>query len=220
MSVEVTFLAAFGAGIISIFSPCILPLLPAVLASSAGKDRFRPLAIVMGVIISFTIMGIISSAFGAVFRAHVDELKVLAEILILLMGFSLLLDKGLFNSFSKFPLLAGMNKEGPVSGFLLGLSLGVLWIPCIGSILGMILTKIALDATNGSFADGAIILSFYSLGFALPMLVIAYSAQVSSSKLKLITKYDAILKKGAGIILILLGLWMVYQNHLQLLLYS
>lgn len=220
MSVEVTFLAAFGAGVISIFSPCILPLLPAVLASSAGKDRLRPLTIVIGVIVSFTIMAIISSAFGTVFRDHVDELKVLAEILILLMGFSLFLDKSLFNSFSKFPLLAGMNEEGPVSGFLLGLSLGVLWIPCIGSILGMILTKIALDATNGSFVDGAIILSFYSLGFALPMLVIAYSAQVSSSKLKLITKYDAIIKKGAGIILILVGLWMVYQNHLQLLFYS
>lgn len=220
MSVEVTFLAAFGAGVISIFSPCILPLLPAVLASSAGKDRLRPLTIVIGVIVSFTIMAIISSAFGTVFRDHVDELKVLAEILILLMGFSLFLDKSLFNSLSKFPLLAGMNEEGPVSGFLLGLSLGVLWIPCIGSILGMILTKIALDATNGSFVDGAIILSFYSLGFALPMLVIAYSAQVSSSKLKLITKYDAIIKKGAGIILILVGLWMVYQNHLQLLFYS
>lgn len=220
MSVEVTYMAAFGAGIISIFSPCILPLLPAVLASSTGKDRLRPLAIVMGVIISFTIMGIISTAFGTVFRAHVDELKILAEILILLMGFSLLLDKGLFNSFSKFPLLAGMNEEGPVSGFLLGLSLGVLWIPCIGSILGMILTKIALDATNGSFVDGAIILSFYSLGFALPMLLIAYSAQVSSFKLKSITKYDAVIKKGAGIILILVGLWMIYQNHLQLLFYS
>jgi cytochrome c biogenesis protein CcdA len=220
MSVEVTLLAAFGAGIVSILSPCILPLLPALLASSTGKDRLRPLAIVMGVIISFTIMGIISSAFGTAFRAHVDELKILAELLILLMGFSLLLDRGLFNSFSKFPLLAGMNAEGPVSGFLLGLSLGVLWIPCIGSILGMILTKIALDATNGSFANGAIILSSYSLGFALPMLVIAYSAHISSSKLQLITKYDAVIKKGAGIILILVGLWMVYQNHLQLMFYS
>jgi cytochrome c biogenesis protein CcdA len=174
----------------------------------------------MGVIISFTIMGIISSAFGTAFSAHVDELKVLAEILILLMGLSLLLDIGLFNSFSKFPLLAGMNGEGPVSGFLLGLSLGVLWIPCIGPILGMILTKMALDATNGSLANGAITLAFYSLGFALPMLVIAYSAHISSSKLRLITKYDAVIKKGAGIILILVGLWMVYQNHLQLMFYS
>jgi cytochrome c-type biogenesis protein len=217
MSIEVTPLAAFGAGVASVLSPCILPLLPAVLATSAGKDRLKPLSIVMGVIISFTIMGIITSAFGAVFRAHIGELKILAEILIILMGFALLFDLGLFNLFSKFPLLAGMNEEGPVSGFLLGLSLGVLWIPCIGPMLGAILTLVALDATNGSFIKGAFALSFYSLGFAVPMLVLAYSAHISSSKMRLITKYDAVLKKGAGIILALVGLWMVYQNHLRLL---
>ena len=210
-------LTALGAGIVSVLSPCILPLLPAVLATSAGKDKLRPLAIVMGVIISFTIMAIITSAFGAVFRTHVNELKILAEILILLMGLALIFDIGLFNSFSKFPLLAGMNEEGPVSGFLLGLSLGVLWIPCIGPMLGTILAIVALDATNGSFSKGALALSFYSLGFAMPMLVLAYSAHVSSSKMRLITKYDAILKKGAGIILVLVGLWMVYQNHLRLM---
>lgn len=207
-------LTAFGAGIISVLSPCILPLLPAVLATSAGKSKFRPLAIVLGVIISFTIMGIISSVFGAAFRTHLGQLKILAEIMILIMGFALLLEISLFNSFSKFPLLAGMNEEGPVSGFLLGLSLGVLWIPCIGPILGSILTMVAVEDTISS---GALTLSFYSLGFALPMLVLAYSAHFSSSKMRLISKYDAVFKKGAGIILVLVGLWMVYQNHLRLL---
>lgn len=218
MTLEVTPLAAFGAGVVSVLSPCILPLLPAVLATSAGKDKLRPLAIVLGVIISFTIMGLITSAFGAAFRAHINELKILAEILILLMGFALLLELNLFNSFSKFPLLGKMNEEGPASGFLLGLSLGVLWIPCIGPILGSILTMVALDATSGSFTNGAVTLSFYSLGFAVPMLVLAYSAHVSSSKMRLITKYDSVFKKGAGVILILVGFWMVYQNHLRLLL--
>jgi cytochrome c-type biogenesis protein len=220
MSIEVTPLAAFGAGVVSVLSPCILPLLPAVLATSAGKDRLRPLAIVVGVIISFTIMALITTAFGAVFRAHVGELKILAEILILLMGFALIFELNIFNSFSKFPLLAGMNEEGPVSGLLLGLSLGVLWIPCIGPMLGTILTMVALDATNGSFANGALILSFYSLGFAVPMLVLAYSAHISSSKMRLITKYDSVFKKGAGVILVLVGFWMVYQNHLRLIFYN
>lgn len=207
-------LTAFGAGIVSVLSPCILPLLPAVLATSAGKNKFRPLAIVLGVIISFTIMGIISSAFGAVFRNYMYQLKILAEIMILLMGFALLFELSLFNSFSKFPLLGGMNEEGAVSGFLLGLSLGVLWIPCIGPILGSILTMVALE---GSTYSGAVTLSYYSLGFAMPMLVLAYSAHFSSSKMRVISKYDSIFKKGAGIILVLVGLWMVYQNHLRLL---
>ena len=207
-------LTAFGAGIISVSSPCILPLLPAVLATSAGKDKLRPLAIVLGVSISFITMGVITSAFGAVFHTHIGEMKILAEVLILLMGFALLLDLSLFNSFSKFPLLAGMNEHGPVSGFLLGLSLGVLWIPCVGPILGSILTLVALD---GNAINGALTLSVYSLGFAIPMLILAYFAHISSSKMRLISKYDAVIKKGGGIVLILFGLWMIYYNHLRML---
>jgi cytochrome c-type biogenesis protein len=207
-------LTAFGAGILSVSSPCILPLLPAVLATSAGKDKLRPLAIVLGVSISFITMGVITSAFGAAFHTHIGEMKILAEVLILLMGFALLFDLSLFNSFSKFPLLAGMNEQGPISGFLLGLSLGVLWIPCVGPILGSILTLVALD---GNTINGALTLSVYSLGFAIPMLVLAYSAQLSSSKMRLISKYDAVIKKGGGIVLILYGLWMIYYNHLRVL---
>lgn len=205
--------AAFGAGILSVLSPCILPLLPAVLATSAGKNKLRPLAIVLGVSISFTIMGIVSSAFGAIFTAYTEQLKIIAEILILIMGFALLLDISLFNAFSKFPLLGKMNEEGSISGFLLGLSLGVLWIPCVGPILGSILTMVALE---GDAATGALTLSIYSLGFAIPMLLLAYSAHFTSSKIRVISKWDRVFKKGAGIILIMVGLYMIYQNNLQL----
>jgi cytochrome c biogenesis protein CcdA len=201
---------AFGAGILSVLSPCILPLLPAVLASSTGKGRLRPLAIVFGVSISFTLMGIVTSAFGAVFQAYTDYLKIVAEILIIVMGLAMLFEISLFNSFSRFPMLAGMNDKGPISGLLLGLSLGVLWIPCVGSVLASILTMVALE---GSVSKGALTLLIYSAGFAVPMLLLAYSAHLSTSKIKLISKYDATLKKGAGIVLLLVGLWMVYQNH-------
>jgi len=201
---------AFGAGILSILSPCILPLLPAVLASSAGKGKLRPLAIVLGVSISFTLMGIVTSAFGAAFQAHTGQLKILAEILIIAMGLAMLFEISLFNSFAKFPLLAGMKDESPISGLLLGLSLGVLWIPCVGPILASILTMVALE---GSTSNGALTLMIYSAGFAVPMLILAYSAHLSTSKIKLISKYDAAFKKGAGIVLILVGLWMVRQNH-------
>lgn len=205
-------LAAFGAGILSVLSPCILPLLPAVLATSAGKGKLRPLAIVIGVSVSFTIMGVITSAFGAAFQTYINQLKILAEIFILLMGFAILSEISLFNVFSRFPLLSGMNGGGPVSGFLLGLSLGVLWIPCVGPILASILTMVALE---GNAASGAITLAIYSLGFAVPMLLLAYSAHFSSSKIRLISRWDVVFKKGAGIVLILVGLWMIRQNHVQ-----
>lgn len=201
---------AFGAGILSILSPCILPLLPAVLASSAGKGKLRPLTIVLGVTISFTLMGIVTSAFGAAFQAYTGQLKILAEILILTMGLAMLFEISLFNAFARFPLLAGMNEGGPISGLLLGLSLGVLWIPCVGPILASILTMVALE---GSTSNGALTLMIYSAGFAVPMLLLAYSAHLSTSKIKLISRYDAALKKIAGLVLILVGLWMVRQNH-------
>lgn len=203
-------LAAFGAGILSILSPCILPLLPAVLASSTGKGKLRPLAIVLGVSISFTLMGVVTSAFGAAFQAYTGHLKILAELLIITMGLAILFEISLFNAFAKFPLLADMKDEGPISGLLLGLSLGVLWIPCVGPILASILTMVALE---GNAATGALTLSIYSAGFAVPMLLLAYSAHLSTSKIKLISRYDAAFKKGVGIVLILVGLSMVYQNH-------
>lgn len=201
---------AFGAGVLSILSPCILPLLPAVLASSTGKGKLRPLAIVLGVSISFTIMGVVTSAFGAAFQAHIGQLKILAEILIITMGVAMVFEISLFDAFARFPLLAGMNEKGPIAGLLLGLSLGVLWIPCVGPILASILTMVALE---GSIYSGALTLSIYSAGFAVPMLLLAYSAHLSTSKIKLISRYDAAFKKGAGVVLILVGLWMVYQNH-------
>lgn len=208
-------LAAFGAGVLSVLSPCILPLLPAVLASSTGKGKLRPLAIVLGVSISFTLMGVVTSTFGAAFQAYSGQLKILAELLIITMGFAMLFEISLFNSFSRFPLLAGMNEKGPISGLLLGLSLGVLWIPCVGPILASILTMVALE---GNAATGALTLSIYSAGFAVPMLLLAYSAHLSTSKIKLISRYDVAFKKGAGIVLILVGLSMVYQNHFRWLL--
>jgi cytochrome c-type biogenesis protein len=211
MSYEVVSpVVAFGAGILSILSPCILPLLPAVLASSTGKGKLRPLAIVLGVSVSFTLMGIVTSAFGAAFQAYTGQLKILAEILIITMGLAMLFEISLFNAFAKFPLLAGMKDESPISGLLLGLSLGVLWIPCVGPILASILTMVAL---KGSTANGALILLIYSVGFAVPMLMLAYSAHLSTSKIKLISRYDAALKKGAGMVVTLVGFWMVYQNH-------
>jgi len=70
-------------------------------------------------------------------------------------------------------------------------------------------------ALKGNAATGALTLSIYSLGFAVPMLVLAYSAHFSSSKIRMISKYDSTFKKGAGIVLVAVGLWMIYQNHFR-----
>ncbi|MFP4654121.1 MAG: cytochrome c biogenesis CcdA family protein [Methanohalobium sp.] len=204
--------AAFIAGIVSILSPCVLPLLPAILAYSTESGKFRPMAIVLGLSISFTLMGIITSAFGSSFQMYKDYLYIIAEIVILGLGFVMLMDINIFNSVL-FERFSGrhMNDKGLFGGLLLGMSLGVLWIPCIGPILGAILTMVAV---GNNILQGGFLLFIYSMGFSIPMLIIAYSANLTTSKLGKLSKHGIHVKKVAGIVLIILGLWMIYTNHL------
>lgn len=117
--------AAFFAGVVSVLSPCILPVIPAVFAYSTEKGKFRPLAIVLGLSISFTSMGIVTSLFGATLTAYLDLLYVFAEALLITMGVSLLFDLNIFNFFGNFSSLANSRKEGLFGCFYLVSPLGL-----------------------------------------------------------------------------------------------
>ena len=203
--------AAFIAGIISVASPCVLPLIPAIFAYSTEKGKLRPIAIVLGLSISFTLMGIVTSAFGSTFRSYLGYLNIIAEIFIIGFGLAMLFELNVFNALGKLSSMHVNKEEGLLGGLLLGMSLGIIWIPCVGPILGTILTMVAVSA---DITYGAVMLFVYSLGFAIPMLMIAYSANISSAKLGGIAKYDVFIKRAAGAVLIAVGLWMVYTNHL------
>ncbi len=207
----ITPVAAFLAGILSVASPCVLPLIPAIFAYSTEKGKLRPIAIVLGLSISFTLMGIVTSAFGSTFKAYIGYLNILAEIVIIGFGVAMLFELNVFNAFGRFSSLRINNEEGLPGGLLLGMSLGIIWIPCVGPILGTILTMVAVAA---DITYGAMMLFTYSLGFAIPMLIIAYSGNLSSAKLGSISKYNVVIKRTAGAVLIAVGLWMIYTNHL------
>lgn len=202
--------AAFFAGVVSVLSPCILPVIPAVFAYSTEKGKFRPLAIVSGLSLSFISMGIVTSLFGATLTAYLGYLNIFAEALLITMGVSLLFDLNIFNVFGNFSSLANSKKEGLFGGLLLGLSLGIIWLPCVGSVLGSILTMVAV---SGKITYGALMLFIYSIGFSIPMLLVAYSASFSSKKLQKVSKYGFPLKKVTGLIILGVGFYMVYQNH-------
>jgi len=102
--------AAFFAGVVSVLSPCILPVIPAVFAYSTEKGKFRPLAIVSGLSLSFTSMGIVTSLFGATLTAYLGYLNIFAEALLITMGVSLLFDLNIFNVFGNFSSLANSKK--------------------------------------------------------------------------------------------------------------
>jgi len=210
---EVNPLIAFGAGLISIFSPCVLPLLPAIVASSTDRGRYRPLAIVLGLSISFTSMGLVASAFGAVFTAYSSYLFAAAILFIIAMGFWMLFDLHLPYGAPRLGLIDRVSKktydiptEGIASGLLLGLALGIVWLPCTGPVLGTILTWVA---AKGDVMTGGLLLIVYSLGFAVPMLGIAYSTKMSSSLAGKSSKTIWI-KRVAGLMLIVVGVYLVW----------
>ncbi len=213
---EVNPLIAFGAGIVSILSPCVLPLLPAIMASSTGRGKYRPLAIVLGLSISFTAMGLLASAFGSIFQSFKDYLDAIAIVVILSIGIWMLFDLHLPYNTPRLGIIRTVSNksyrlptEGVVSGLLLGLSLGIVWLPCTGAVLGTILTW---AAAKGDVLIGGFLLLTYSLGFAVPMLGIAYSTKLSSAVAGAVGK-TVWVKRGAGIVLIVVAIYLINLRY-------
>ncbi|MCK4937896.1 MAG: cytochrome c biogenesis protein CcdA [Methanosarcinales archaeon] len=206
-------LLALMAGIISILSPCILPILPAILAYSTGKGKFRPLAIVAGLMVTFTLMGMATAVFSDILFQYQQYIRILAEIVIISLGITMLMELNL-SIFNRIPGYFNIKtgNEGVAGGFILGLSLGIVWIPCTGPILAAILMGVLL---KGGIMYGGFLLFVYSLGLGIPMLLIAYLINIPGGRLSTISRYDLMLKRGGGTVLIFLGLWMIYYYHIR-----
>lgn len=194
---------AFIAGILTIASPCILVLIPGVMAGSVG-GKLRPIVIILGLSFSFTITGISASFLGHLFTNYLRYIAIGMLVLLGLILASKRLDE-------RFAIISGRlvgkvkapKGEGLIGAFFLGLSLGIVWVPCAGPILGAILT---LAAVQREIIGGALLLFVYSLGVGIPLLVIAYSGKAISSQIKALARYSEGARKFAGWVLITLGL--------------
>jgi cytochrome c-type biogenesis protein len=213
----------FLAGVVTILKPCCLPLVP-VIFSGSGGHRLRPLAICSGLALSFTAMGVLVSAFGAAFTSFADSLRSVAILFIIGMG-AILFDDDINLEFTKisgaitqgirqyFGSISGysnlnMPEGGLAGGFFLGMSLGVLWIPCVGPILGAVL---AFVASMGNITYGAWMLFVYSVGMSLPMLSIAYYGKKATNRYKWFVKRGPMLKKLSGLVLIVIGIMLLFN---------
>ncbi len=209
----------FIAGLVTILKPCCLPLVPAVMSGSAG-GKFRPVAIVSGMALSFTIMGTLVSGFGAAFAGFADYMRSLSIIFIIGMG-AVLFDDDINMEFIKLSssitqgmrnntgfLNRAMPEQGLFGGFFLGMSLGVVWIPCVGPILGAVLAYVA---SVGNMSYGAWMLFVYSVGMSLPMLSIAYYGKKVTNRYKWFMRNGEVLKKLAGLVLIVVGIMLLFN---------
>ena len=224
MSVEPTapsIILVFIAGLVTILKPCCLPLVPAVMSGSAG-GRLRPVAIVAGMTLSFTVMGILVSGFGATFGSFAGTLRSLSILFIIGMG-AVLFDDDINVEFIKISssITQGLRtnvgflnrsssnttEHGLFGGFFLGMSLGIVWIPCVGPILGAVLAYVA---SVGNMSYGAWMLFVYSVGMSLPMLSIAYYGKKVTNRYKWFMRNGEMLKKLAGLVLILVGIMLLF----------
>ncbi len=198
------------AGIASITSPCVLPVVPIIVAGTEQDHKYRPVLIVIGLSISFIIMGVVTSLFGAAIAGALPVMEKVAGLIVILFGLLMLFDINLFKRLTLFSRIQGSSR-GRWSGLIMGLTLGLVWIPCVGPMLAGVLT---LVATDGRLSSGMILLAFYSLGFAIPMLLLGYASQSLRQRIKRINAHPLAIRLASGGLLIVFGIYILTQGML------
>ncbi len=214
--------AALAAGAVSFLSPCVLPLVPGYVSYIAGgsvtalgpvsRTSSRLNAVVMstwfvlGFSTVFVLLGAGASALSHLLLAYRYESGILGGAIILIFG---VFTTGLLR-FSwlerDLRVQAPIAGDRPVGAYLLGLAFAFGWTPCIGPILGAILT---VSATSPSVATGVALLSIYSLGLAIPFLLTALFADAMTARLRRLRGAGRALQIVAGITMIVMGLAMI-----------
>lgn len=213
--VEPTFFLAFVAGILTIATPCVIPILPPMLAGSTGH-RLRPVFIVLGSSITFTFMGGLFAAIGLVATGITEYMRLFFTFFIIAFG-AVMVDDDINSLYTRYTSrfvtkLLPNNNPGKEHGrpllgaFSLGLSLGIVWLPCVGPILGAVLTYASITA---NLVKGSLLLMAFSFGLGLPMLLIAYGGKYASGRVGWVKSHSVEIKKIAGWVIILTGVAML-----------
>jgi cytochrome c-type biogenesis protein len=215
-------LAAVSAGAISFLSPCVLPLVPGYLSFVAGQslDELRSapsagarlsavglsLCFVLGFSTVFVLLGASATVLGQLLLRYRYELSLLAGVVVIVFGLftSGLLKLGWLERELRFH---GEVQGGrPAGAYVLGVAFALGWTPCIGPVLGAILT---LSAGSATVASGAVLLGAYSLGLGLPFLLAALFTEELLRRLTAMRRAGRALKVGAGAVMVLMGLAMI-----------
>ena len=213
---------AFIAGVITVLSPCILPILPIILTSSIGgvnTGKSRPVGVVTGFILSFTFFTLFLSTIVRLSGIPAETLRFVSVVVIAGFGVSLLvpqfqeLVERLFTKLAGF-MPTSQNRTGFSGGLLIGFSVGLLWTPCVGPILASV---ISLAITGTVTFDAFLITLAYSLGTAIPMFLIMLGGQNALRRVPwLLSNLDHI-QKSFGILMILtaIGIFFNVDRRLQ-----
>ena len=217
---------AFGAGFISFLTPCVLPIIPGYISYITGKNLneidqnkkvvlIKTILFTLGFSIIFIALGITASAVGNILLFFSNELRIAAGIIIILFSLQMLgiLNLKLLNQEKRIETKG--YKDNYIFPFVVGAAFAFGWTPCIGPVLGSIL---ALSATEASIIKGVLLLSFYSLGLAIPFILSGYFMNSFLISKKGFGKYYNRITKTGGLILLITGI-LIATNQIQVISY-
>lgn len=224
----ISYPAALLAGLLSFFSPCILPLIPAYFVFISGfsldeltgcengvrkKVVLSTIAYVSGFSTIFILMGASASFLGSFIQTYSTPIRIIGGILIMFLG--LHLTGWLRFNALEFEKRVHLDKK-PIhfmGTFLVGMAFGAGWSPCIGPLLGSILI---IASSKETVLEGIALLSVYSLGLAVPFMVMSFFIDVMLEFMKKATKALKYFNQFAGILLIFMGLSLALNKMIPL----
>ncbi len=211
---------AFAAGVISFLSPCVLPLVPGYVSFVAGSSledmrdgtasRLQALSLALTFVLGFSVvfvsLGASATLLGNLLLTYKYELGIVAGVVVVLFGLHMLgfTPINLMNSDTRFQL--DLPGGRTLSAFLLGIAFAFGWTPCIGPVLGAILT---LSASSVDVTKGALLLAVYSIGLGMPFLLAAIFTGTLLKRIRSLGRAGHRLQQAAGGLLVVMGLLMV-----------
>ena len=213
-------LTAFAAGVVSFLSPCVLPLVPGYVSFVAGSSledlragaapRLQTLTLAASFVLGFTVvfvaLGASATALGSLLLSYKLQLGMIAGVVVTLFGLHLLglTPLRLMNREARFHIETSGGRAA--GAFLLGLAFAFGWTPCIGPVLGAILT---LSASTADMAKGSLLLTVYSLGLGLPFLLAALFTGTLLARIKALGRAGRTMQRAAGALLLAMGVLMI-----------
>ncbi|HWS65814.1 MAG TPA: cytochrome c biogenesis CcdA family protein [Steroidobacteraceae bacterium] len=203
------------AGALSTLSPCVLPLVPLLIASAVNAHRWGAVALGAGLALSFAIIGIFLATVGASLGLDPDTFRTAGAVILAIFGLILLVPKlqnvfatatgALSNSGSD--LLARVTFEGFPEQFLVGLLLGVVWSPCVGPTLGAATT---LASQGSDLGQIALLMLIFGVGAAAPLVLLGSLSRASLTKVRgRLLHAGKVGRQGLGMVMLVLGILIV-----------
>ena len=200
-----------AAGALTTLSPCVFPLLPLVVGGAVQRHRAAPVAMGLGMAITFTLIGLLVGGLGSALSLAPDDVRRAGGWLLGAFGLVLLVPplerrfSGLMTPLASSAQAATTRLDGGalLGAFALGGLLGLVWSPCAGPLLG---STLALVATAGGAARGALLLGLFGLGAALPLVAAAYASRAGFGRVRAwVLAHASAAKRAMGGLLLLVG---------------